>query len=89
MHAENLYGKTLIQLKEITYPWDCPPIRSGNLVTGCIKHAGAFDEMTNISKQTRKVLSEVYPAKITAIRRADFGGWNSKIPFSGAGEQIY
>jgi 23S rRNA (adenine2503-C2)-methyltransferase len=61
MHAENLYGKTLAELKEITTSMGLPSYTVRQLSDWLYKkHAGSIDEMTNISKQTRKVLSENY-----------------------------
>lgn len=61
MHADNLYGKTLTELKEIAASMGLPSYTVRQLGDWLYKkHAGSLDEMTNISKQTRKVLSEKY-----------------------------
>jgi 23S rRNA (adenine2503-C2)-methyltransferase len=61
MHADNLYGKTLAELKEITTSMGLPSFAVRQLSDWLYKkHAGSFEEMTNISKQTRKILSGNY-----------------------------
>jgi 23S rRNA (adenine2503-C2)-methyltransferase len=59
MHGDNLYGKTQAELKEIAASMGLPSYTVRQLSDWLYKkHAGSFDEMTNISKHTRKVLSE-------------------------------
>jgi 23S rRNA (adenine2503-C2)-methyltransferase len=61
MHADNLYGKTQAELKEIAASMKLPSYTVRQLTDWLYKkHAGSFDEMTNISKQTRNKLSENY-----------------------------
>jgi 23S rRNA (adenine2503-C2)-methyltransferase len=59
MQKENLYGKTLAELKAITASMGLPSYRVQQLSEWLYKkHAGSFDAMTNISKHIREVLSE-------------------------------
>jgi len=61
MQADNLYGKNLEELKEIIASMELPSYTVSQLSDWLYKkNAGSFDEMTNISKQTRKMLSEKY-----------------------------
>jgi 23S rRNA (adenine2503-C2)-methyltransferase len=59
MLADNLYGKTLGEIEGITVSMGLPSYTVRQLTDWLYKkHAGSIDEMTNISKQTRKKLSE-------------------------------
>jgi 23S rRNA (adenine2503-C2)-methyltransferase len=58
MQTENLYGKTLAELKEIIVSMGLPSYTVRQLCDWLYKkHAGSFDEMSNISKRTREALS--------------------------------
>jgi 23S rRNA (adenine2503-C2)-methyltransferase len=61
MHADNLYGKTLKELNGITASLGLATYTTRQLSDWLYKkHAASFEEMTNISKQTRKILAENY-----------------------------
>ncbi len=58
---ENIYGKTITELKSICHSLSLPLYTSDQIADWLYKkHADSFDEMTNISKKTRNLLSEYY-----------------------------
>ena len=66
-----LLGLTLAELKGIVSELDMPAFTAKQVAQWLyVKHVGSIDEMTNISKQNRKLLSERY--EIGAMPPADF-----------------
>jgi 23S rRNA (adenine2503-C2)-methyltransferase len=60
-HADNLYGKTITELKEVVASMNLPAYTAGQLCNWLYKkNSGSFEEMTNISKQTRNLLTGNY-----------------------------
>jgi 23S rRNA (adenine2503-C2)-methyltransferase len=61
MDTINIYGKTFVELKEITQSLKLPSYTNLQLSNWLYKkHAGSFDQMSNLSKQVRKSLSGNY-----------------------------
>ncbi|MBN1414021.1 MAG: 23S rRNA (adenine(2503)-C(2))-methyltransferase RlmN [Bacteroidales bacterium] len=59
MKAENIFGKSLTELKEITLSLKLPSYTSLQLSNWLYKkHIGSFDEMSDLSKQARKILTD-------------------------------
>ena len=66
-----LLGLTLAELKGIVSELDMPAFTAKQVAQWLyVKHVGSIDEMTNISKQNRELLSERY--EIGAMPPADF-----------------
>lgn len=67
MNTQNLFGKTLSELTEIVDGLGMPSFTARQLAEWLYqKHAGTFDEMTNISKKNRMLLAEQYALGISA-----------------------
>lgn len=61
MQSSNLYGKTLEELKEITRKLNLPGYTSAQLCDWLYKkNAVSYDQMSNLSKETRNRLAENY-----------------------------
>lgn len=59
--VETLFGKSLIQLKEIVKGHDMPAFTAGQIADWLYKkHAGSIDDMTNLSKAARQKLKEKF-----------------------------
>ena len=61
LHKENLFGKNLAELQEITKGLNLPKYTAGQIASGLYqKGITSIDEMTNLSKKARRQLSEKY-----------------------------
>jgi 23S rRNA (adenine2503-C2)-methyltransferase len=61
MNSSNIYGKTLSELKDIVLKLKLPGYTSVQLSDWLYKkNAGSFDQMSNLSKKTRKAISDNY-----------------------------
>lgn len=61
MNKENLFGKTLVELKTITDKFDLPGFAAKQIANWMYqKNVLAIDEMTNLSKKARENLKENY-----------------------------
>ncbi|MBN2275115.1 MAG: 23S rRNA (adenine(2503)-C(2))-methyltransferase RlmN [Bacteroidales bacterium] len=64
MSKPDIYGKTLTELREITYSLNLPSYTGLQLCDWLYKkHALSFNQMSNLSKQTRKILSDHFVLK--------------------------
>ena len=63
---ESLFGKTLVQLTEIVLKFGLPKFTAKQLADWLYKkNVSTFDEMTNLSKKSREVLSENFQVGLT------------------------
>jgi 23S rRNA (adenine2503-C2)-methyltransferase len=67
MEANNLYGKTQAELDSIIRLLKLPSYTSKQITEWMYKkHIGTYEEMTNLSKETRKILSDNYTIQKTS-----------------------
>jgi 23S rRNA (adenine2503-C2)-methyltransferase len=59
MQKENIYGKTITELKNLCFSFSLPSYTADQLANWLYKkHTDSFDKMSNISKKARNILSE-------------------------------
>ncbi len=72
MSNKNLFGKTLTELKSICSELELPKFTAKQITEWLYKkEISSIDEMTNISKKNRKLLSENYQLGLTAPTKVD------------------
>ncbi len=70
MSKENLFGKTLKELKELTVELNLPKYTAGQIANWLYrKNVSSIDEMTNLSKKSRDILAEGYETRVTAFSK--------------------